>query len=178
MASIIISGLALTISAFSFYLNSPRAIQRRMQIHQIRALASQAVVLYDQCLNVAVAGFPEGRLDPYLIHSMRNSAKTLNGLMSEALTLDLWSLVIDMNNICHPVQYHCALIQSLDYCAAPDSAPEDFTKEHLLMGLIRLLDGCQQSGKLSSALQRQVGSSLPRPETIQIARTYLDQKAI
>jgi hypothetical protein len=140
--------LAATVSALAgirtMSRNSDAAQLRRKQDATMKVVASRALVSWEQIQNFLHAQKMNQEIDGYLIPSSVQTVKRLEASLDEALSVGLMENIVGSSN--HAMTYHSVFIQSLVHlvCRDVDSlkSPIEWTKQHYLFGLIRLLDRC------------------------------------
>jgi len=170
--SLIVSCLSLIVSFLAFWRGRPSSQLHRDQQGQMRVLTARTVVLWDQMLTVMGATSGKYSLDPYVFGAMRVSAHRLEEALDKAIGLGLWSRIVGDDPTSLPM--YTALVRCLTDAANQEiSSPEPWTKEHLVMGMVRLLDACaaDSDGSKETALARLVSSRVT-PEIRQMAYTY------
>ncbi len=140
----------------------------------MRVLASQTLILWDQTQTILSASKNGFEVDDYVFPSMRRNAQRLEESLQVAIGMGLWSVVVGDRP--HVVTMFSAFSQSL-VDASVQASEEAWTKEHYLMGIVRLLDVCSQSDLVSDdGLQREIAASRP-DELVDDAWTYLQKPA-
>jgi hypothetical protein len=139
---IIVSIISLAISIFTYIRASPSQQLELDQNARMRTVAMRTIVLWDQISTIVDAQVHRYSVDPYLFPSIQQNAKRLEDALDEAISVGLLRETISD----HPdaLQLYSAFTQGLSFVRNlpnPESQPlEQWTRQHFLMGLIRLLD--------------------------------------
>jgi|SRR5208282_109630 len=146
MKPLTISLLSVVVSMLTYYRNSARAQSRREQVTRMRVLAGCAVVYWDQLTTVITAQVKRFPVDDYMFASMRANARLVTDALNAAVGVGLLHCFLD--EAPHGLQRYTAFYQGLVWAASlPEGERrplEDYTKQHLIMGMVRLLDTCVQ----------------------------------
>ena len=148
LVALTVSIASALLSILTFLRNSDRAQLRRLQIDKMRAVAARSTILLDQIMTIISADVGGFNLDGYLYPSVKSNAKRLEEALDAAISLGLIEKVL--SNRVNALPMYNAFAQSL-YFASEMTEPADiraaFMKDHLTLGLIRLLDQCLDFGQ-------------------------------
>lgn len=175
-ATLLIATSALLISALSYFQNRRRQILLDEQQREMNSLATRLLILHDQMKTVASTKVKGSRIDPYLFPSMRRNAERVEISLDKAMSLGLWKHIF--GNKEYSILLHTAFIQGLGDAYQPDSNQNQFTKQHLVFGIIRALNSCKDyllshNPDLAAAIDSAID-----PELLEISRTYLKETSI
>ena len=137
---------------------------KRSQILHMTKLASKTIIFWEQLQILITANVTNFDVDPYLFKSLKENAKRLEISIEDAIGLGLWEALVPKNKK-HSEVLHVAFIQSLvDGGSIDTDKSEDWLKYHLLMGVIRLIQICEQydgvSPELKETLKAKVASEM------------------
>lgn len=166
-----ISALALVVSFLSFWRTRPALQLKRDQQAQMAVVASRATVLWDQMQTITTATSNNHQIDPYLFPSMKTNARRLEESIDKAIGLGLFTALVGSDSL--SLTLFTAFIQGLSHSFSTESVgPEVWTKQHLLMGMVRLLESCKRYDNNS---KRHLGVPLPSfsPDVIETSRSYV-----
>jgi hypothetical protein len=164
-----ISALALAVSSLTFWRTRPALQLKRDQQAQMAVVASRATVLWDQIQTIIVATSNNHQIDPYLFPSMKANAKRLEDAIDNAIGIALFTMLVGGDSL--SLTLFTAFIQSLSHACSTESVePEVWTKQHLLMGMVRLLESCRRYDNTSKS---RLGVPLPSfsPDVIETSRS-------
>jgi hypothetical protein len=166
-----ISALALVVSFLSFWRTRPALQLKRDQQAQMAVVASRATVLWDQMKTITTATSNNHQIDPYLFPTMKTNARRLEESIDKAIGLGLFTALVGSDSL--SLTLFTAFIQGLSHSFSTESVgPEVWTKQHLLMGMVRLLESCKRYDNNS---KRHLGVPLPSfsPDVIETSRSYV-----
>ena len=166
-----ISALALVVSFLSFWRTRPALQLKRDQQAQMAVVASRATVLWDQMKTIATVTSNNHQIDSYLFPSMKTNARRLEESMDKAIGLGLFTALVGSDSL--SLTLFTAFIQSLSHAFSTESdGPEVWRKQHLLMGMVRLLESCK---RYDNNLKCHLGVPLPSflPDDIETSRSYV-----
>jgi hypothetical protein len=166
-----ISAVALVVSSLTFWRTRPALQLKRDQQAQMAVVASRATVLWDQIQTIIVATSNNHQIDPYLFPSMKANAKRLEDAIDNAIGIALFTMLVGGDSL--SLTLFTAFIQSLSHACSTESVePEVWTKQHLLMGMVRLLESCRRYDNTSKS---RLGVPLPSfsPDVIETSRSYV-----
>ena len=130
-------------------------------------LAGLANQLWDQLQVLVAADVGKIEVDPYVFTSLRTNANRLENALDSASGLALKPLVAGGRE--HAGALYTAFVQALaDAAARTDPDPEPWLKQHLLMGMVRLLDTLARDKRTREAITARLA-----PSIIEEAWTYL-----
>jgi hypothetical protein len=137
VGSAIIALLSLVISLAAYWHTRPVAVQERERRVALEAVAGRALILADQIQTVITIG---NRLPPdsYLLESLRRNGNRLEDALDLAAGKGLLNVIAGVEP--GGLVFHVAMIQSLVNASRVGGAPSDWSAEHLLLGLISLLE--------------------------------------
>ena len=173
--------LAVSIAAFviSWYRNLRSTQLRSAQDDAMRAVAARAVLLWDQLIIIVVASVNNTEVHPYMFPSVQKNARRLDDALDQALRVGLIEDISGRGRA-HALTLYSAFTQGLVEVAelnSPEKQPLDaWHKQHLLMGMVRLLDVCRKyrTPVLSLAIVESALSQLD--QTLEEAWTYVLRK--
>lgn len=165
------SVIALVVSFLTFWRTRPALQIKRDQQAQMAVVASRATVLWDQMQTIIAATNSNHQVDSYLFPSMRANARRLEESIDKAIGLGLFVVLVGGDSL--SLTLFTAFIQSLSNAFSDESAgPEVWTKQHLLMGMVRLLESCRRYDNNSKS-----GLGVPlscfSPDVIEYSRSYI-----
>jgi hypothetical protein len=166
-----ISAVALVVSSLSFWRTRPALQLKRDQQSQMAVVASRATVLWDQMQTIIAATSNNHQIDSYLFPSVKANARRLEESIDKAIGLGLFTVLVGGNSL--SLSLFTAFIQSLSHAFSDESVqPEVWTKQHLLMGMVRLLESCRRYDNNSKS---SLGVPLPSfsPDVIETSRSYI-----
>ena len=172
IVALVVSFLSFIISFLTFWRNRRSKKLKILQDSQVLILASQAVVLWEQIQTLITANVNSYSLNSYVFESLRNNALRFENSIQKAVELGLWTRII--GNTHKDTLYYTGFIQSLIYSATTSKNDiNDWLSQHLVMGMIRMLDACEKYG-ISTV--NEIINTVKIDESIKIkAREYLDQ---
>ena len=138
---ILISILALSVSFLTFGEDEPQKSLKRRQHKIMRILATRVIILWEQIMVITAANYHKYEVDPYLLRSMQVNAQRIEEALDQAIGNGLWNEVVQSRE--HAVSLYVALVQSLVDASSEDSGLEAWGKQHLVMGMHRLLEVCE-----------------------------------
>jgi hypothetical protein len=170
-----ISAVALVVSSLTFWRTRPALQLKRDQQAQMTVVASRATVLWDQMQTIIAAKSNDHHIDSYLFPSMRANARRLEESMDKAIGLGLFTVLVGGDSL--SLNLFTAFIQSLSHAFSDESVePEVWTKQHLLMGMVRLLESCKSYDNNSKS---RLGVPLPSfsADVIETSRSYIQDSS-
>lgn len=171
--AVMIASISLIISLLTYYRNSQSVQLKMEQTESMRIVAGQAIVVWDQLQTVITAQTQDYNVDSYVYTSLKQNCLRLEESLDRAVGLGLYGALV--GNRSHALSMHTAFRQSLAWVRSLDpsaSSPEDWTKMHLLMGMIRLLE--QTKSFDSELLPKSVWKELSIPQEMsETAWSYL-----
>ena len=142
--ALIVSCLSFFISALTFYQNSEKSQIKRNKSSQMRIVAAQSLVLWDQINTIISIQVHKFEYDPYIFPSVQINAKRLEEDLDAAIGMGLLSEIVGDHK--NSLALYVAFCQSLSYIInlqdAENQPIEEWTKQHFVMGMIRLIDIC------------------------------------
>ena len=137
---VVISLVALAISALSYNSSRNKTVQMNRKITQVRVLVSNLIVLWTQIQIITSAQLSKMPIDNYVFPSVRRNAGIVIESIKASVGAGAYELLTDGGP--HSLELYAAFLQGLDYVSRlPDDAKlEEWTKQHFLMGLVRSLD--------------------------------------
>lgn len=166
-----ISAVALMVSSLTFWRTQPALQLKRDQQAQMAVVASRATVLWDQMQTIIAATSNNHQIDSYLFPSMKANARRLEESIDKAIGLGLFTILVGSDSL--SLNLFTAFIQGLTHVFSDESVgPEVWTKQHLLMGMVRLLESCRRYDNNSKS---GLGVPLPSfsPDIIENSRSYI-----
>jgi hypothetical protein len=166
-----ISALALVISSLTFWRTRPALQLKRDQQAQMAVVASRATVLWDQMQTIIAAKSNNHQINSYIFPSMKANARRLEESVAKAIGLGLFAVLIGGDGL--SLTLFTAFIQGLSHAFSAESVePEVWTKQHLLMGMVRLLESCRRYDNNSKS---RLGVPLPSfsSDAIETSRSYV-----
>ena len=166
-----ISAVALVVSSLTFWRTRPALQLKRDQQSQMAVVASRATVLWDQMQTIIAAISNNHQIDSYLFPSVKANARRLEESIDKAIGLGLFTVLVGGDSL--SLSLFTAFIQSLSHAFSDESVqPEVWTKQHLLMGMVRLLESCR---RYDSNSKSSLGVPLPSfsPDVIETSRSYI-----
>jgi hypothetical protein len=166
-----ISAVALVVSSLTFWRTRPALQLKRDQQAQMAVVASRATVLWDQMQTIIAATSNNHLIDSYLFASMKANARRLEESIDKAIGLGLFTVLVGGDSL--SLTLFTAFIQSLSHAFRDESVePEVWTKRHLLMGMVRLLESCRHYDNNSKS---RLGVPLPSfpPDVIETSCSYI-----
>lgn len=162
--SLVISGLSFFVAFLSYWRNRPSVQLKKDQEYQMLILAGQSIVFWKQLESLAIVELSKSEVDPYIFGSLRKNALRFEDSLQKAIGLGLWTNIIGDNP--RNIFLFSAFIQSL--LNAGTSKKNDitqFTSLHILMGVIRTIEACEQYGspmisEITEKVYNQIDESL------------------
>ena len=168
--------IAIAFSVFTFWDTRPNAQFKRAQVEQMRILSVNAIVLFEQLHVLIEANVGSREIDSYLLTSLRENAKRLEGSLNATIGLGLWKEVLGRKN--NSVPMFAAFSQSLLFAASNQTEDyEVWLKEHLIMGMLRLIEQCEKYQRDSDDELASVLHEYLKPDLREAAWTYLERSA-
>jgi hypothetical protein len=134
-------------------------------------VASRATVLWDQMETINVVTSNNHQIDSYLFPSMKANARRLEESIDKAIGLGLFTVLVGGDSL--SLTLYTAFIQSLSHAFRDESVePQVWTKQHLRMGMVRLLESCRRYDNNSKS---RLGVPLPSfpPDVIEASYSYI-----
>ena len=107
----------------------------------MRVVSARAYILFEQVMTVLAAGSGKFSIDDYFFPSMLSNAKRLEEALDAAISVGLLDEIItDKDNA---LSMYTAFVQALLFASTKtdsEGIQEAFCKDHLTLGLVRLLD--------------------------------------
>jgi len=166
-----ISAVALVVSSLTFWRTRPALQLKRDQQAQMAVVASRATVLWDQMQTIIATTSNNHQIDSYLFPSVKANARRLEESIDKAIGLGLFTALVGGDS--PSLTLFTAFIQSLSHAFSDKSdEPEVWTKQHLHMGMVRLLESCRRYDNNSKS---SLGVPLPSfsPNVIETSRSYI-----
>jgi hypothetical protein len=165
-----ISTLGLVVSFLTFWRNRPVLQLKRDQQAQMAVVASRATVLWDQMQTIIATSSSDNQIDAYLFPSLKANGRRLEESIDKAIGLGLFTILVGDDSL--SLTLFTAYVQSLSHTFSAEPAEaEAWTKRHLLMGMVRLLESCRRYEKDSKS---RLGVPLPSfsPDVLEYSRSY------
>jgi len=151
--TVIVACMSLFLSFYIYWETMPSQYLEKKRENQMNILTSQALVLWQQIQIVTAANRQSIEPDPYLFVYLKDNCKRVESSIENAIGLGLWDLFVP-KDIKHSMALHVEFMQSLTYNSTiTTNITDDWTKEHFLMGMIRLLEFCKKYDKLNVELK-------------------------
>ena len=141
LAAVVVAVLALR----TYRDLSPAAAKRRRQQEHMDEMTALIIMFLDLQKTFAVLRREHIHPDKYIYNGIKECASLLRKSLSKAHRLGLTSVIVGQGHAHQWPLYNAFLSGVLEIAMLDpnDADPEDFTKEHFLMGIIRLGDGCR-----------------------------------
>ncbi|MEP5339712.1 MAG: hypothetical protein ABJL44_13505 [Algibacter sp.] len=154
--SIISTAIASLSFLFAFYVyrKSRHSVKlKENQDQQMQIIASQAILFWEQIQILMNANVNKYDVDPYIYISLKQNAKRLEESIEKAISLGLWNTIVPKRKR-NSDGMHVAFIQSLMHQSVSDiDTPIDWLKQHLIMGIVRLFEICENYEGLNKSLK-------------------------
>jgi hypothetical protein len=138
----LVSVVAVIISGLAYYHNTEDAIRMAKIDSSIRTVLYRTIILWEQTDTVVQAQVKNFTVDPYVYPSMRDNSRLLTSAMDAAIETGGLDKLIGKDK--HALDMYIAFVQGLQQQAQirteADVALSEWTKQHVLFGLIRQLD--------------------------------------
>ena len=167
---------ALLVSTFSlilaYYIHATRLRDARDEA--MRTVATRAVILWEQAAIIATAQVTKSTVDSYMFCSIQKNARRVEEALDQAVRVGLFDIVLGDRE--HSLPLYAAFLQGLtdvEELENPEDQPlEAWTREHFVMGLVRLLDTCRRyrTSVLPSQTTQSIGPRLD--QMLEKAWTY------
>ena len=149
--TVVLSVLALVVSVVSlagtFYRNARSTQLRNAQDEAMRTVAARAIVLWEQLMIIVECQVKNCDIDSYVLPSVQKNAGRLEDALDHAIRVGLLHVISEADRE-HSLTLYAAFLQGLTEVADRDNPQgqplETWTKQHLLMGMVRLLDSCRK----------------------------------
>jgi hypothetical protein len=175
--SIVSTGVAILAFTFSFYvfwINRISRNKKERKNEQMQIITSFTLMFWDQLQTLISAKTHSFSVDDYVYDSLRKNALRLEGSIQNAISIGLWNEFVSDKKP-NALAMHNAFIQNLVYNSSQDINDIDhWLKEHLLMGVIRVIEICENFNNLDDSLKQSLRKQVPK-EMRDIAWVYLQK---
>jgi hypothetical protein len=152
VGSAIVALLSLVISLVAYWHTRPVAIQERERRAALEVVAGRALILADQIQTVITIGPARLPLNSYLLESLRRNGTRLEDALDSAAGKGLLDVLAGPAP--GGLAYHVAMIQSLVNASRAEGVPSDWVAEHLIFGLISMLERLEAHQYTSEVVKR------------------------
>lgn len=174
LLSIIIAVISCIVSLLVYWDSCDSTKKNRERYRVMTNISITSLYLFNKTKNIAGVQLSEAVVDDYFYLSMRDQSRELYNLVQDAMRLGLITIFVPIS-IKNSLDLHTALCDSLLETSTKKNAdPREWTKMHLLMGLIRLLDICSKSKDVEEGIKVEVRNALESAgNLVETSWTYL-----
>lgn len=123
-------------------------------------IASQSIVFWEQLQILIDSRVRNCDVDPYIFKSLKENTQRLESSIYKAIGLGLWNVFVPSNKK-YSVTLHVAFMQSLiNNSSLETNSVDDWMADHLLMGVIRLLEMCEHYDGVATELRSSLKNNL------------------
>lgn len=153
IVSVVVAFLSFALAFFVYWRSRPYIQERKAHDSQMNIIACQSIVFWEQLQTLISANVNKYEVDPYIFNSLKENSKRLESSIEKAIALGLWHVFVPENKE-HSSVLHVAFIQSLvDSSSLKTNNVDDWMKDHLLMGVIRIFEMCENYERLTPELK-------------------------